>query len=130
MKKLFVMMIALFAVAVVFSMVSRPSVKSSPSIFISGDENQQLADSVMKIVKVSCMDCHSDGGNGMACSHVNFSKWASYGSDKQAGKASDICKVLTKGSMPPKRFKANHPEAVLTPSQVNSICNWAKALNK
>jgi len=130
MKKFFFMLIALFVVAIVVTMVAMPSVKTTPGIFISSDEGQPLADSIMKIVKVSCMDCHGDGGNGMACSHVNFSKWSTYKLDKQAAKANDICKIMTKGSMPPKRFCASNPAAVPTQAQITAICNWAKTLNK
>ena len=130
MKKLFFMLIALFVVAVVATMIAKPSIKNAADIFVSSDEGQLLADSVMKIVKVSCMDCHGDGGNGMACSRVNFSKWSSYKPDKQAAKANDVCKIMTKGSMPPKRYCANHPGAVPTQAQINAICKWAKALNK
>jgi hypothetical protein len=130
MKKLFFMFIALFVVAVVVSMVAMPSAKTSSDIYISSDDGQPLADSIMKIVKVSCMDCHADGGNGMACSHVNFSKWSTYKTEKQADKARDIVKVLTKGAMPPKKFRANNPEAVPTKAQMTIISNWANALNK
>jgi hypothetical protein len=130
MKKLFFMFIALFVVAVVVSMVAMPSARTSSDIFISSDEGQPMADSIMKIVKVSCMDCHADGGSGMACSHVNFSKWAMYKSDKQADKAKDMVKVLNKGAMPPKKFRANNPEAVPTAAQITIITNWANALNK
>jgi hypothetical protein len=130
MKKLFFMLIALFVVAIVVTMVATPSVRNASSIFISSDEGQPLADSIMKIVKVSCMDCHADGGNGMACSHVNFSKWSTYKVDKQAAKANDVCKIITKGSMPPKRYCATNPGAVPTQAQITTICNWAKTLNK
>jgi hypothetical protein len=130
MKKLFFLLIALFVVTVVVTMVAMPSAKTSTSIYISGDESQQLADSVMKIVKVSCMDCHADGGNGMACAHLNFSKWTSYKPEKQAAKANDICKVITKGSMPPGKFRSANPDAVPTPAQITVICNWGKSLNK
>ena len=130
MKKLFFMLIALFVVAIVATMIARPSVKTSSSIFISSDEGQPLADSVLKIVKVSCMECHGDGGNGMASAHVNFSKWTSYKPEKQAAKANDICKIITKGSMPPKRYRDSNPSAVPTPAQIATICNWAKTLNK
>ena len=130
MKKIFFMLIAFFAVAIVATMVARPSARTSSSIFISSDEGQPLADSVMKIVKNSCMDCHADGGNGMACAHVNYSKWTTYKADKQAAKANDICKIITKGSMPPKKYKENNPNAIPSPTQVNTICNWARALNK
>jgi hypothetical protein len=130
MKKIFFMLIALFFVGTVVTMVAKPSVKNAGTIFISSDEGQPLADSVMKIVKISCMDCHGDGGNGMACAHVNFSKWTTYKSDKQASKANDISKVVTKGSMPPGKYRTTHPAAILTQSQLNTINNWAKALNK
>jgi len=130
MKKLFFMLIALFVIAVVVTMVAMPSVKTASGIYISGDESQPLADSVMKIVKVSCMDCHADGGNGMANAHVNFSKWVSYKPEKQAAKANDICKMITKGAMPPKKYRANNPDAVPTQAQLTMICNWAKSLNK
>jgi hypothetical protein len=130
MKKLFFMFIALFVIAIVVTLVAKPSATNSSSIFISSDEGQPIADSIMKIVKVSCMDCHADGGNGMACAHVNFSKWSSYKTDKQATKANDICKMITKGAMPPKKFRENNPGAVPTQAQLTTICNWAKSLNK
>jgi hypothetical protein len=130
MKKIIFMFIGMFVVAVVVTMVAMPSAKTGSGIFISGDDGQPLADSIMKIVKVSCMDCHADGGNGMASSHVNFSKWTSYKTDKQAAKAKDICKIITKGAMPPKKFRANNPEAIPTPAQITTLCNWANSLNK
>ena len=130
MKKVFFMLVAVFVVAIFVTMVAKPAVRSGSSIFIASDEGQPLADSVMKIVKVACLDCHGDGGNGMACSHVNFSKWSTYKAEKQASKASDVYKAMTKGSMPPKRYMASHPAAVLSPVQMKTISNWEKALNK
>jgi mono/diheme cytochrome c family protein len=130
MKKLFFILITLFVVAIGVTMVARPSARTASDIYISGDDSQPLADSIMKIVKVSCMDCHGDGGNGMACAHVNFSKWTSYKPEKQAAKAGDVCKMITKGAMPPKKYRENNPDAIPTQSQINVICNWAKSLNK
>jgi hypothetical protein len=130
MKKLFFTLIPLFVLALVATIVAKPTVNNAHDIFISGDEGQPLSDSVMKIVKVSCMACHGDGGNGMACSHVNFSKWSTYKTDKQAAKANDVCKIITKGSMPPKKYCENNPAAVLTKAQLTTICNWARSLSK
>jgi len=130
MKKLFLGLIAVFVVVLVVTLVAKPTVNNAHNIFISSDEGQPLADSVMKIVKVSCMDCHGDGGGGMACAHVNFSKWSSYKSDKQAGKANDVLKVVQKGDMPPKKYCDKKPAAILTQAQKNTLANWAKALNK
>jgi hypothetical protein len=93
-------------------------------------KSQALPDSINNIVKISCFTCHSSGGNGMAASHVNFSKWETLTADKQASKAGAICKMVSGGKMPPKKFKESHPEAVLTPAQVKTICNWANSLKK
>jgi hypothetical protein len=130
MKRVFFILLALFTVTLVATLLAHPRTTGSGSIYISADEGQPLADSVMKIVKTSCMDCHADGGNGMACSHVNFSKWSTYKPEKQASKAGDICKVLSKGAMPPKKYRENNPDAVPTPAQVATVCNWAKGLEK
>jgi mono/diheme cytochrome c family protein len=130
MKKLILALIPLFFLALVATIFAKPSVNNTHDIFISTDEGQPLADSIMKIVKVSCMACHGDGGNGMACAHVNFSRWAPYKADKQAAKAKDICKIITKGSMPPKKYREENPAAMLTKAQSTMICNWAKSLSK
>ena len=76
------------------------------------------------------MDCHADGGNGMAEAHLNFSKWDNYKPEKQSEKANAICKILTKGSMPPKGFCKSHPDAVPTKANLDAICKWAGSLNK
>ncbi|MCX6244197.1 MAG: heme-binding domain-containing protein [Bacteroidetes bacterium] len=130
MKTFFFILISLFMVTMTVTIVATPHSTRTSDIFISADDGQPLADSVMNIVKNACMDCHADGGNGMASSRVNFSKWTTYNADKQASKANAICKELTKRGMPPKKFCESHPDAVPTQAQVTTICNWAKALNK
>jgi hypothetical protein len=128
MKKGFVMMavLALVALAAMIVFIPSPAVSQEKST----TEGPALPDSVSKIIMNSCAACHTSGGNGMACSHVNFSNWQKYTPDKQSGKAQSICKVLTKGSMPPKKFRESHPDAVPTEQQVKTICNWAQSLKK
>lgn len=87
-----------------------------------------IPDSVVSIAKLSCINCHADGGKAMAMAHVNLSKWDTYSPEKQIAKALDMCKMVTKGSMPPKAFKASHPEGVPTAKQIRTICNWANSL--
>ena len=89
-----------------------------------------MPDNVNTILKNSCIGCHGEGGSKMAMSHVNLSKWSEYKQDKQISKAEAICKVLTKGSMPPKKFKAEHPELVPTEAQIKTICDWSNSLKK
>lgn len=88
-----------------------------------------LPDSVLKIVQRACMDCHADDGNGMARSHVNFSKWNDYTAEKQADKAKNMCKELTKGGMPTKGWRKNNPDAVPTKAEIDIICRWSTTLN-
>jgi hypothetical protein len=66
----------------------------------------------------------------MACSRLNLSNWTKYAPAKQADKAAAICKEVSKGGMPPKKFKASHPEAVPTEKQVKTLCDWANSLKK
>jgi hypothetical protein len=93
-------------------------------------ENTSMPDSVKKFVDKTCMDCHSTDGNGMARSHVNFSVWDTYSTEKQADKAKDISKVVSKGAMPPKGFKKNHPDLVPTDADVAMIARWANSFKK
>lgn len=87
-----------------------------------------IPDSISKIAQHSCIACHAEGGKAMALAHLNLSKWDNYTPAKQIDKALAMCKMVTKGAMPPKGFKASHPDAVLTDKQVKTICNWANSL--
>jgi hypothetical protein len=88
-----------------------------------------IPDDLNVIFKNSCMACHSTGGKVMAMSKLNFSDWNNYTPDKQANKADAICKIITKGAMPPKSFLEKTPEAILTASQKDMICKWSKTLS-
>ena len=89
-----------------------------------------LPDSVQKMVKRACMDCHTDDGNFMAKGKINFSTWEKYDADKQASKAQAMCKVLTKGSMPQKKWCENNPKDVPTQAEKDMVCKWANGLKK
>jgi hypothetical protein len=89
-------------------------VKSSP-----------LPESMKNIFHTSCMPCHWNDGKKMAMSMVNFSKWEEYDSEKQAKKASLICKTLKKGKMPPKSARKLFPQSIPTKEQIDLICEWA-----
>ena len=87
-----------------------------------------LPDSINKIVQKSCIYCHAEGGKSMAMAHVNLSKWETYSPEKQQSKALDMCKQVTKGSMPPKSFRSEHPDGVPSAAEVATLCNWAHSL--
>jgi hypothetical protein len=82
----------------------------------------------MKIADKSCVNCHSEPGNGIALAHLNLSNWDKYSPEKQAAKAKAMCSMVTKDKMPPKKFRANHPDGVPTAAEVKTICNWAESL--
>ena len=83
---------------------------------------------VMKIADKSCVHCHVEPGDFMAVSHLNLSNWDKYSPEKQAEKASKMCKMVTKDKMPPKGFRSKHPEGVPSSEELKTICNWAASI--
>ncbi len=116
MKKIYLLL--LFAVTLVIV-----------SAFILPVENH-IPDNLKVVFKNSCMACHSDNGGGMAKANLNFSNWDTYSPDKQLKKATGICKVVSKGTMPPKSFVKSHPEAALSDEQKALICKWSESFKK
>ncbi len=102
-----------------------PGKKGTTPVIVSS-----IPDDLKIVFKNSCMGCHATGGKAMAMAKLNFSEWENYAPDKQAKKAGAICKMISKGKMPPKSFRASHPEAVPTAAQKDLICTWSKSLNK
>jgi mono/diheme cytochrome c family protein len=82
------------------------------------------------IFENSCMGCHATDGKQIAMAKLNFSKWDQYKSRKQIKKAEAICKIISKGGMPPKSFRELYPEAIPTPSQIDMICKWSETLTQ
>jgi hypothetical protein len=72
--------------------------------------------------------CHGNKGELMSRSLLNFDKWQDYSASKKTEKAGMICKMLTKGAMPPKTIRDSKPELVPTKEQVAQICKWAESL--
>lgn len=89
-----------------------------------------IPDSVMAVFQKACTGCHADGGNSIARGKLNFSKWESYDTEKQAKKAGNICQEMKSGSMPPKKWKAKNPGEVPTAAEVEMVCRWADGLKK
>jgi hypothetical protein len=111
-----------------FAFTSGKSAPSSNSV--SKADSSAVPDAVHKIMVTSCLACHGVGGKSMALAHVKMAEWSSYSPEKQASKAEDMCKMVTKGKMPTSGYLKEHPEAKLTPEQVATICNWSAELNK
>jgi hypothetical protein len=126
MKKIYLVLVATFIIAVAAVLVFSPvNAVSQKKIVQSG---YSMPDSVATVLRNSCSSCHGDGGSGMAMSKWNFSAWDSYAADKQAKKANAICNAITKGSMPPGSFKKANPGKVPTAAQKQIVCKWAASL--
>jgi len=93
-----------------------------------GIVSKPISPSVMKIAERSCLKCHTEPGNGMALAHLNLSNWDKFSMEKQADKANDMCKMVSKGKMPPKSFREKNPDGVPTKEEVKTICDWALSI--
>ena len=79
---------------------------------------------VLVILKKGCFDCHAEPGKTMALTHVNFTKWNEYTAEKQISKARGICEQVTKGEMPPKKYREYNPLGVHTAEELKILCDW------
>ncbi len=108
------------------------------SAFVSGREfvqtnsgkssNKPIPAEVMKILEKSCIDCHSGPGSGIARLHVDLSAWDKYSGKAQISKAKAMCRMVTKGKMPTKNYRKNHPELIPTADDVKVLCSWANSI--
>lgn len=113
------------AIASAFSFAS---LMNNPVSAQTIQKTKSIPNDVLMIAKKSCVKCHAEPGKTMAKSHVNLSKWDSYTSEKQASKAAAMCNMITKGKMPPKVFKKENPEFVLTQDERKIICDWSASI--
>ncbi len=126
MKKILGILSAMVMLAIVLSLTLTPFTMSSQKKTVSAQAG--IPEKVMNIVKTSCMACHSDNGSGLAPSIINFSQWESYPLKKQIKKASAMCREITNGTMPPAKYLAQNPAAILNAEKVKVICDWATSL--
>jgi Haem-binding domain len=112
----------LFCTALFANAVSAQAAKNT------GEVQKPIPADVTKFLEKSCMGCHAEGGEKMAMSMVNISNWEKYSPEKQAEKAKKMCKMATKGKMPPKGFRTSNPDAVPTQADIKLLCDWAQSL--
>ena len=129
MKRIAFISVVAMSILLAFVLVFNPQTVNGSRKPLAGP-GTALPDSIHKMVKRACMDCHADDGNFMAKGKINFSTWEKYDADKQASKAQAMCKVLTKGSMPQKKWCENNPKDVPTQAEKDMVCKWANSLKK
>ena len=126
MKKAISIIFAILGIIFLISMIMNHSMAQSSQK--DGIVSKPISASVMKIAERSCVKCHTEGGNGMALMHLNLSIWDKFSLEKQADKAKDMCKMVSKGKMPPKGFREKNPGAAPTKDEVKIICDWATSI--
>jgi Haem-binding domain len=126
MKKLLPVALVLVSMFFISGLIFAPlAILSAPT---SEGGGTPIPDGIMKIAQKSCVKCHTEPGNFMAMSHLNFSDWDKYPPQKQVSKAKEMCNMVSKDKMPPKKFRENNPTAVPTIEEANMICNWSQSL--
>jgi len=126
MKKIIPIIVAVASVVLLTALINIPSsVQSSPGV---GKTQKAIPANVLKITENSCSGCHNEPGMKMAMVFLNLSDWDKYTPGKQASKAKKMCKLVTKGKMPPKRTRANNPDMVPSKNDISTICDWAASI--
>lgn len=115
------------------------------------DANLQIPAGVSATLHRACYDCHSNTTRwpwysqippaswlvhndvNHARSMMNFSEWSEgVGKTPESGAAFliQVCEAVKTGEMPKPRYLMLHPEARLSPDEVQSLCAWSKAEGK
>ncbi len=92
------------------------------------DKTNLIPDDLNSLFQKSCLMCHSNKGEILSRSLLNFDRWKDYSESKRIEKAGLICKMVTKGDMPPKTIRDSKPELIPTKEQVEQICKWSESL--
>jgi len=126
MKKAIIISFSILIVVFLTSMILNKTTAQSSTK--KGIVSKPISPSVMKIAERSCLKCHTEPGNGMALAHLNLSNWDKFSMEKQADKAKDMCKMVSKDKMPPKSFREKNPDGIPTQKEVKTICDWAQSI--
>ena len=110
--------------------------------------NYQAPDSVERLVKTACYDCHSNNtvypwyGEVQPVAwwlndHVqegknelNFNEFATYAPKKGDHKLEEVIEMVEKEEMPLKSYSLIHRNARLTDAQRGALTVWAKGIRK
>jgi len=100
---------------------------------------------VLAIIRRSCMDCHSHETRVPWYGHVapaswmlakdvtearaamNLSSWGRKTVPVKAALSAAICQGVQSGRMPKKDYLFLHPEARLSPAEIQTVCSWSES---
>ena len=103
-----------------------------------------VPDSIMRILKVSCFDCHSNHTNypwyaetnpvywwlnhhiTEGKKELNFTEFATYTLKQKDKKLSEIAELVQDHEMPLPSYTWVHTDSKLNEQQINALVTWAK----
>lgn len=87
-----------------------------------------ITNEVILIVEKTCSNCHASPGKSFAMAKLNLDEWNTYTSEEKVKQAINMCYMIDKNKMPPKRYIKRHSENKLTQEEEDTICKWAMQL--
>ena len=140
----FSVLVILVAIQVIRPARTNPVVDETRTI----QANTRMNPEVAAVLERACYDCHSSRTtwpwysqiapvSWLLVSDVNdgrqnlsLSDWGTYDPQKKASKLQAICEEIEKDDMPLKSYLVLHPQAKLTGSDKQLLCDWAKQEGK
>lgn len=121
MKKIMLIVAAVAAITWFTACMVRHSVNTVQS-------RKNIPADVLTVIEESCIECHDEPGKRLALAFVNLSEWGNYSAKKQATKSKAMCRMVSKGKMPPKKYRNKNADFMLTEDDIKTICNWSAGL--
>jgi hypothetical protein len=124
--------------------------KKNPEIKIENDfiKIMNPPQTISKMLKTTCYDCHSNQTQYPWYSNVapiswwikdhinegrdelNLSEWGTFNTKRKDHKLEEMIELMEDGEMPLNEYTWTHTEAKLTPSQKTTLINWLTATKK
>lgn len=110
------------------------------------DADQQIPATVKKVLRRACLNCHSLETRvpwygrvapaswilardvAAARQAMNLSEWLAKSTPYRLAMAAAACEDVRSGRMPKSHYLLLHPEARLTPHDVQAVCSWPQAV--
>jgi hypothetical protein len=110
------------------------------------EADRSVPEQVRKILRRSCMDCHSELTRVPWYGHVapvswllardvekgraamNLSRWGMQEPSMRMALAAIACEDVRSGRMPPSTYLVMHGEATLSRHDVDAVCKWSEDL--
>ena len=129
MNKIVKVIIPIISFIVFFTLLPKSELNQVQSINTKPSYSILIPANIQSILDKSCVGCHSsDSKNFKGKMKLNLDHFTDgkYSKGKLIAKLRGMAKVLTKKSMPPKKFRAKYPDKVLTAQENSVLLDWVK----